>query len=520
MRGSGSRTPAGVERWAAAAVLRRASPGLAGPGPSASSLDRGRACAHRACTAVDGPHPSSSAASAGTGQPHEGEDGPVTGAPLRRAAVRRSPSGHRNLSRLRRVSATRTVLRVATVADACGFPAGAEPHAPRARTVSHGAASGRRWRWAVVAAGTALLVALPFAAHLLPGRRQPDQRRRRCSPASTPRRPCRTRGTRSRSGGLALPGQGRRVRQRRRPVRRRQAGCGSGGAARRTGGSTRSASPARPTCTRTPTASGPGTTSPTPPSADDGTTLPQVRLPRSDDLVPAAPGPAAAQRGDAGAGDAAARRARGRRARRPGCGCGHRRPALDARPHRRLGAARRTGCPCGRGLRRRRAAVVSTTTARPDARALRTAPRLGFHRRRRGARCAAAAYGDIVVGDRPARSQRAAATHRRVRPTHRSGSRRRRRLRARGATELVALPLSARLAGEVVPAAAPHARRGRERVRHRARRSAPLNLQLSPPAGFGARWLLVGTVTAGDPARGGRDPAARPGGFGFGGPRR
>lgn len=64
----------------------------------------------------------------------------------------------------------------------------------------------------------------------------------------------------------------------------------------------------------------------------------------------------------------------------------------------------------------------------------------------------------------------------------------------RGVTLLVAVPLSAQLAGEVVP----QLRRTPGMVEDSSGISVgigPLNLQLSPPTGFGARWLLVGTLT-------------------------
>ncbi len=63
-----------------------------------------------------------------------------------------------------------------------------------------------------------------------------------------------------------------------------------------------------------------------------------------------------------------------------------------------------------------------------------------------------------------------------------------------GVTQVVALPLSARLAGTVVPAlrSAPGAV---EDARGIALAAGPISVQLSPPTGFGARWLLVGTVT-------------------------
>lgn len=65
----------------------------------------------------------------------------------------------------------------------------------------------------------------------------------------------------------------------------------------------------------------------------------------------------------------------------------------------------------------------------------------------------------------------------------------------RGVNLLVAVPLSSDLAGQIVP-----------QLRHTpgmvedesgiAVGVGPLNLQLSPPTGFGARWLLAGTLTA------------------------
>lgn len=65
----------------------------------------------------------------------------------------------------------------------------------------------------------------------------------------------------------------------------------------------------------------------------------------------------------------------------------------------------------------------------------------------------------------------------------------------RGVTLLVAVPLSARLAGSVVPQLrkTPGAVEDATGI---AVGLGPLNLQLSPPTGFGARWLLVGTVSA------------------------
>jgi hypothetical protein len=64
-----------------------------------------------------------------------------------------------------------------------------------------------------------------------------------------------------------------------------------------------------------------------------------------------------------------------------------------------------------------------------------------------------------------------------------------------GVTQLVAVPLSAHLAGEVVPQLrnAPGVVEDGHGI---ALATGTLNVQLSPPTGFGARWLLVGTVTA------------------------
>ncbi|HEU5266349.1 MAG TPA: hypothetical protein VFU35_06595 [Jatrophihabitans sp.] len=64
-----------------------------------------------------------------------------------------------------------------------------------------------------------------------------------------------------------------------------------------------------------------------------------------------------------------------------------------------------------------------------------------------------------------------------------------------GVTQLVAIPLNPRLAGNVVAqvSGAPGAV---EDERGIALTAGPVSLQLSPPTGFGARWLLVGTVTA------------------------
>ncbi len=64
----------------------------------------------------------------------------------------------------------------------------------------------------------------------------------------------------------------------------------------------------------------------------------------------------------------------------------------------------------------------------------------------------------------------------------------------RGVTVLTAIPLSARLAGTVVP----ELRQVPGMVEDDtgiAIGIGAVNLQLSPPTGFGARWLLVGTVT-------------------------
>lgn len=64
----------------------------------------------------------------------------------------------------------------------------------------------------------------------------------------------------------------------------------------------------------------------------------------------------------------------------------------------------------------------------------------------------------------------------------------------RGVDLLVAVPLSAQLAGEIVP----QLRQTPGVVENGSGISVgvgPLNLQLSPPTGFGARWLLVGTLT-------------------------
>lgn len=65
----------------------------------------------------------------------------------------------------------------------------------------------------------------------------------------------------------------------------------------------------------------------------------------------------------------------------------------------------------------------------------------------------------------------------------------------RGVTLLAAIPLSSRLAGTVVP----QLRSVPGMVEDGAGIAVgvgPVNVQLSPPTGFGARWLLVGTVTA------------------------
>jgi hypothetical protein len=64
-----------------------------------------------------------------------------------------------------------------------------------------------------------------------------------------------------------------------------------------------------------------------------------------------------------------------------------------------------------------------------------------------------------------------------------------------GVTQLIAVPLSAHLAGEVVPQlrSAPGVVEDDHGI---ALATGPLSVQLSPPTGFGARWLLVGTVTA------------------------
>lgn len=64
----------------------------------------------------------------------------------------------------------------------------------------------------------------------------------------------------------------------------------------------------------------------------------------------------------------------------------------------------------------------------------------------------------------------------------------------RGVTLLVAVPLSSDLAGQIVP----QLRRTPGAVEDPSGIAVgvgPLNLQLSPPTGFGARWLLVGTLT-------------------------
>lgn len=64
----------------------------------------------------------------------------------------------------------------------------------------------------------------------------------------------------------------------------------------------------------------------------------------------------------------------------------------------------------------------------------------------------------------------------------------------RGATLLVAVPMTARVAGEVVP----QVRRAPGAVENATGIVAglgPLSVALSPPEGFGARWLLVGTLT-------------------------
>ena len=64
-----------------------------------------------------------------------------------------------------------------------------------------------------------------------------------------------------------------------------------------------------------------------------------------------------------------------------------------------------------------------------------------------------------------------------------------------GVTTVVAVPLPARLAGQIVPSlrAAPGAVEDAAGI---ASGVGALNVQLGPPVGFGDRWLLVGTVTA------------------------
>ena len=64
-----------------------------------------------------------------------------------------------------------------------------------------------------------------------------------------------------------------------------------------------------------------------------------------------------------------------------------------------------------------------------------------------------------------------------------------------GVTQLVVIPLTARMASTVAPQLreAPGAAEDANGI---AVGSGPVNAQLSPPSGFGARWLLVGTVTA------------------------
>ena len=65
----------------------------------------------------------------------------------------------------------------------------------------------------------------------------------------------------------------------------------------------------------------------------------------------------------------------------------------------------------------------------------------------------------------------------------------------RGVTFVVAVPLSPRLAGDVVPAlrGAPGAVENTSGLRAAV---GPLSVQLSPSSGYGSRWLLAGTVTA------------------------
>jgi len=103
-------------------------------------------------------------------------------------------------------------------------------------------------------------------------------------------------------------------------------------------------------------------------------------------------------------------------------------------------------------------------------------------------------FGDIVsainqFGDvRPPAS--IGGTARQHRPAPRCGGRLRLGRDAGGGPAA----LSARLAGTVVPAlrSAPGAV---EDARGIALAQGPISVQLSPPTGFGARWLLVGTVT-------------------------
>ncbi|WP_375487836.1 transcriptional regulator [uncultured Jatrophihabitans sp.] len=65
----------------------------------------------------------------------------------------------------------------------------------------------------------------------------------------------------------------------------------------------------------------------------------------------------------------------------------------------------------------------------------------------------------------------------------------------RGVTTVVAVPLPARLAGQIVPSlrTTPGAVEDSSGI---ASGVGALNVQLGPPVGFGDRWLLVGTVTA------------------------
>lgn len=373
---------------------------------------------------------------------------------------------------------------------------------------------GRRWRWAVVAAGTAVLVALPFAAHLLPAGDSSISASTLLTRINTSA-DVRWSGYAQSQSGLGLP-----------------AGAGVFGSVDDLFGSAKrlrvwwdgsrdwrvdSIGVTGETDLHQ-DATGIWTWDYETDSAqrNTGTSLPLVRLPRSDDLVPAT----LARRLLSEASPSQVSRLPGVRV--AGAETAGLRVTIDDRRstlrHIDVWALPGNGLPVqvevyGAGVQ----PILSTrlldlTLGAPDA------ATLGFHAAG-GVQLRSGAYADVVaVIDQLGRSEP---------PQSIAGFARRPDLNlgavgvyGRGATELVALPLSSRLSGEVVPQLR-HTPGMVENASGIALGLGTLNLQLSPPTGFGARWLLIGTVTpatllAAVPTL----PPALGFGFGPGGPRR